>query len=80
MTFDLHLCSLISFAGEVKRHNVCKRHILDTGFKQTGPAVFSPLYFNGIKNQTASKHKFKETVPKLSVNSGNPNSQDSHKH
>ena len=30
-----------TFVGEVKRHNVCKRHgFLDTGFKQTGPSPF----------------------------------------
>ena len=29
------------YAGEVKRHNVCKRsRFLDTGCKQTGPAIF----------------------------------------
>ena len=30
------------YAGTVKRHNVCKRHVsIDTGFKQTeGSAIF----------------------------------------
>ena len=66
---------------EVNRHNVCKRHgFLDTGFKQTGPSPFSPRYPNGINNRTAFKCKSEETVSKLSVNSGNRNSQDSHKH
>ena len=38
------------FAGEVKRHNVRKRHgFLDTDFKQTGPSPFSPCYPNEIK-------------------------------
>ena len=53
--------------------------LLDTGFKQTGQSPFSPRYPNMIKNWTAFKHKFEETVPKLSVNSGNRNSPDSHK-
>ena len=36
---------------------------------------FSPCYFNGIKIVTAFKCYFKETMPKLSVNFGNHNSQ-----
>ena len=40
---------------------------------------FSPCCFNGIKIGTAFKCIFEETVPKLSVNGGNRNSQDSHK-
>ena len=65
----------------MKRHNACKRHVfLDTGFKQTDPSPFSSRYPNGIKkNYTAFKRKFEETVPKLLANSGNCNSQDSHK-
>ena len=39
---------------------------------------FSPRYFNGVKIGTL-KCIFEETVPKLSVNFGNRNSQDSHK-
>ena len=53
--------------------------VIDAGFKQTGPSLFSPRDPNGIKNWTVLKPKFKETVPKLSVNSGNRNSQGSHK-
>ena len=42
------------FAGEVKRHKVCKRHgFLDAGFKQTGPLPLSLRYPNGINNLTA---------------------------
>ena len=41
-------------------------------------AIFSTL-FQWDKIWTACKRKFEQTVPKLSVNSGNPNSQDSHK-
>ena len=38
------------FTGEVKHHNVCKRHgFLDTGFNQTGLLPFSQRYPNGIK-------------------------------
>ena len=70
--------SRLVFAGEVKRHNVCKRHgFLDIGFKQTRPSPFSPRHPNGIKNWTAFKRKFEEIVPKLSVKPGNRNSQDS---
>ena len=37
------------FAGEVKSHNVRKRHgFLDTGFNQTESSPFSPHYPNGI--------------------------------
>ena len=39
---------------------------------------FSPRYFNGIKIVTAFKCIFEETVPKLSFNFRNHNSQDSH--
>ena len=29
------------YAGTVKRHNVCKRHVaIDTGFKQTERSIF----------------------------------------
>ena len=42
---------------------------LDAGSKQT----------DVIKIETAFKCVFEETVPKLSVNFGNHNSQDSHK-
>ena len=67
------------FTGEVKCHNVCKNHgLLDTGFKQIGPCHFLCVIPMGLKkNQTASKCKFEETLPKLSVNSGN-NSQGSY--
>ena len=69
----------VQFAGEVKHHNLCKWHgFLDTDFKQTRPSPFSPRYPNGIKNWTAFKWKFEETVPKSSVNSRDGNSQDSH--
>ena len=63
--------------GAVKRHNVCKRHgLLDTGCKQTDRRHFFPHYPNGIKLNCS--RKFAETVPKLSLNSGNRNSQDFH--
>ena len=62
----------------MKRHNICKRHgFLDAGFKQTELLPFSPHYPKGL---TAFKYKFEETVPNLSVNSGNRNSQDCHKY
>ena len=68
------------FAGEVKSHNVCKRHsFLDTGFKQAGPSPFPQRYPNGIKQNEQLIYKFEETVSKLSVNSGNHNLQDSYK-
>ena len=40
---------------------------------------FYPRNFNGVKIGTALKCIFIEIVPKLSVNFGNRNSQDSHK-
>ena len=52
---------------------------LDTGFKQTGLLPFSPCYLSGIKNETTFKRELEKAVPKLSVNSGNCNSLDSHK-
>ena len=42
-------------------------------------APFSPHYFSGVKIGTAFNCTFVETVPKLSVNFGNRNSQDSQK-
>ena len=64
----------------MKRHNVCKHHgFVDTGFKQTQPSPFSPRYSHGMKKCTAFKRKFEETVLTVSVNSRNPNSQDSRK-
>ena len=47
-------------------------------FQTNWTVAISPCYPNGIKNWTAFKRKFKETFPKLSVKSGNNNSQDSH--
>ena len=65
------------YAGAVKRHNVCKRHVaIDTGIKQTERAI-SPRYFNGTK--IAIAFKCEETMPELSVNFGNYISQDSQK-
>ena len=64
----------------MKRHNVCQRHgFLDTSFKQTERAILLHVIPNGLRNGTAFKCIFEETVPKLSVNFGNRNSQDSHK-
>ena len=61
----------------MKRYNVYKRHIsIDTGFKRTECPIF-PRYSNGIKIGTAFKCIFEETLPKLLVNFGNRNSQDS---
>ena len=69
---------LLTYAGTVKRHNVCKRHVsIDTGFKQTERAIFLHVIPNRINIRTALKYIFEETVPKLSVNFGNRNSQDS---
>ena len=40
---------------------------------------FSPHYFNAIKIVTAFKYIFEETLPKLLINFGNYNLQNSHK-
>ena len=48
-------------------------------FQTNWTYYFSPCYFNGIKIEIALKCIFEETVPKLSENFGNSNSQDSHK-
>ena len=67
-------------ADTVKCHNICKHHgFVNAGFKQTECAIFSPCYSNGIKNGTAFKCIFGETVPKLLENFGNRNSQVWHK-
>ena len=64
----------------MKRQNVCKHQgFLDTSFKQTERASFLCVIPIGIKNGTAFKYIFEETVPKLSVNFGYHNSQDPHK-
>ena len=56
------------YAGTVKGHNICKRHVaIDTGVKQTEHTIF-PFYFNGTKIVTAFKCVFEVTMPKLSVN------------
>ena len=69
----------VEYAGTVKRHNVCKRHVsIDTSFKQTERTIPPPRYFNGIKIVTAFKCIFgeKKTVQKLSVYFGNRISQE----
>ena len=71
--------SMVEFAGEVKRHIGCKCHgSLTLVSNKLDQCYFSTL-FQWNKNLSASKCNFEETVPKLSVNSGNCNSQDSHK-
>ena len=38
------------YAGSVKRHNVCKRHVaIDTGFKQTERAMFLHVISMGLR-------------------------------
>ena len=55
------------YAGIVKRHNVCKRHVaIDPGFKQTERTIFSTVInFNGIKIVTAFKYIFEEINSQL---------------
>ena len=68
------------YSGTVKRHNVCKRHVSnDTGSKQIERAIFPMLFQWDKKIGTAFKCILEETMPKLSLNFGNRNSQNSHK-
>ena len=43
---------LLVYAGTVKRHNVCKRHVaIDTGFKQIERTIFLHVISMGLKLQ-----------------------------
>ena len=69
------------YAGKVKRHTVCKRHVA-IGMALVSNKLnvsFSPRYVSGIKIVTAFKCIFDKAMPKLSVSFRNHISQDSHK-
>ena len=63
-----HLKPKVTYAGTVKRHNLCKHHVaIDTGVKQTERTIFLHVISMGLRLQLLSRAFLKENIPKLSV-------------